>query len=203
MKTIKDLLNFDKQCLFCKYKYDQDACFKATENGFHCRSLSNILYGTIFELPVIKQIYDTYHDYKIEKNIKEYEEYYINKYETQDTKFIWGLKSYDDLCDSDACIFTMNDIDIIYLKNENKYVLSIETIYMFDDEHGKYSYMKHLLDKFTEFMKQNNYDITKEFCLYDVFTEGININTHFDSIEDCYSAFKMFVNGFCSLEKEV
>ena len=202
MKSIKDLLNFDKQCLLCKYKYDRDACFDATYNhDFHCRSLSNIYYGKILELPVIKQIYNIYSDYKFEKEVEEYRKYYIDEYETQDTKWIWGLKSYDDLSGKEACMHTMNDIDIIYLKNENKYVLGIETIYMFDDEHGKYSYIKYLLDKFTEFMEQNGYDTTKEFCLYKVFTEGININTHFDSIEDCYAAFKMFVNGFCSFEK--
>jgi hypothetical protein len=51
-------------------------------------------------------------------------------------------------------------------------------------------------------MIKNNYDTTKEFELFEVFTNGININTHFDSIEECYAAFKMFVNGFCSLENK-
>ena len=86
--------------------------------------------------------------------------------------------------------------------NCERYMLLNDYLYLFDNKMAEYSYAKYLLDKFTEFMEQNNYDITKEFALYEVFTEGININTHFDSIEDCYAAFKMLVNGFCSLEKK-
>ena len=51
-------------------------------------------------------------------------------------------------------------------------------------------------------MEQNNYDTSKELDVYEVFTEGININTHFQSIEDAYAAFKMLVNGFCLLNNE-
>lgn len=203
MKKIKELLSFDKNCLFCKYKYDENACFEAIyNNDFHCPSLSNIFHGKIAKLPIIKQIYNLYLDIELKIEEKKYRDYYLNKNETEDMKHIWGLKSYDDLSGSEACFYTMNDLDITYLKDENKYILDIETIYMFDDEHGKYSYMRYLLDKFTEFMEQNGYATTKEFALYEVFTDGININTRFDSIEDCYAAFKLLVNGFCSLEKE-
>lgn len=202
MKTIKELLNFNKQCLFCKYKYDNDACFDATYNhGYPCRSLSNIYYGTISKWFPFTAI-EKYRDKIEEKRCKDfYADFNADFTENSEMKHIWGLKAYDDLSSSSCGLMTMNDIDVTYLKDEHKYVLSVETIYMFDDENDKYNYMKHLLNKFTEFMEQHNYDITKEFCLYEVFTDGININTKFDSIEDCYAAFKMFVNGFCSLEK--
>lgn len=203
MKSIKELLNFDKQCLFCKYKYDSNACFDATFNhDFHCRSLSNIYYGKIvkwFPFNVIQKIKDTI---EWEKTEKFYDDFNEDGTENSTMKHIWGIKSYDDLSPAKCGLMTMNDIDLTYLKNENKYVLSVETAYLFNTIQAEYIYMKTLLSNFTKFMIENNYDTTKEFKLFEVFTNGININTHFDSIEECYAAFKMFVNGFCSLENK-
>ena len=128
---------------------------------------------------------------------------YINVKETETLKYIWGVESWDNIGSGDgANLYTMNDLDVLYLKDEGKYMLSVETIYMFDNESSEYGYMRNLLDKFTDFMEQNEYDTTHEFTLSEVFTDGININTHFNSIEECYAAFKMFVNGFCSLENK-
>lgn len=31
-------------------------------------------------------------------------------------KFVWGVKSWDDLTGQDVCMYTMNDIDITYNK---------------------------------------------------------------------------------------
>lgn len=157
----------------------------------------------ILQLLGIKQIYNIFLNIKEEIDTKRYENNCINEYETKDMKFVWGLQSYDDLSKSNtANLYTMNDIDLIYLKDEKKYVLGIETAYLFDNKSGEYKYVEHLLNKFTEFMEQNNYDTSKELDVYEVFTEGININTHFDSIEDAYTAFKMLVNGFCSLKNK-
>lgn len=199
---INKLFNFDKQCIFCKYKYDKDACFDATYNhNYDCPSISNILHGKVYKLPVIKQIYNWISDIRFEKEMKAYEENYISEYETQDMLFVWGVISYDDLTSNKANLYTMNDLDLIYHKDKNKYSLSVETIYMFDRKSAKYGYMQNLLDEFTKWMNENNYDTTKEFSLHKVFTDGININTKFDSIEEAYAAFKMMVNGFCSLKK--
>ena len=97
-KKLKKLLDFDKQCIFCKYKYDKDSCFDATYNhNYKCPSISNILHGKIYKLPIIKQIHNHIEDIKFEKEIKSYEEDYISEYETQDMLFIWGIISYDDL----------------------------------------------------------------------------------------------------------
>jgi len=195
------LFNFDKQCIFCKYKYNKEACFDALYNhNYKCPSVSNILHGKIFKLPVIKQIHNYIEDKRFEKEIQYYDNYYINEKETEDTLFIWGVMSYDDLSGSkEANMFTMNDLDLIYHKDINKYSLSIETIYMFE-ENGHYGYMQSLLDEFTKFMEENNYNTSREFDLYQVFTEGISINNKFNSIEEAYTAFKMMVNGYCSLK---
>ena len=117
-------------------------------------------------------------------------------YEDESMKFIWGVKSYDELTDLDANLYTMNDIDLIYLKNENKYILGIETIYLFDKEEHKMDYLKGCLNAFTNFMVENGYNTEVKPHWYDVFMSGMS--THFDSIEECYGMFKMLVNSYCN-----
>lgn len=123
----------------------------------------------------------------------------MNPYETKEVKFIWGIKSWDDLTDSDANLYTMNDIDLIYFKDENKYGLSIETIFEFDKEEYKLNYLNRCLDSFTEFMVRNGYDTEVKPHWMDVFSYGYNMNTHFDNVEECYAMFKLLVNGYCSM----
>lgn len=48
--------------------------------------------------------------------------------ETEDMKFIWGVKSYDDLTDSEPNFTTFNDIELIYIQQPTKLKLrSLET----------------------------------------------------------------------------
>jgi hypothetical protein len=131
----------------------------------------------------------------IEFDVNEYEDEYLSPYEDVNLKFIWGVKSWDDLSDSSACLYTMNDIDLIYFKDENKYSLGLETIFQFDKEEYKLNYLKKCLDAFEKFMEDNGYgtEVKPHWC--DVFGNGMN--THFDSIEECYGMFKLLVNGYC------
>ena len=190
----------DFQCILCKYKNNEDKCMEAIERyDFECPSLSNIFYGKIIKIPVIKQIYQVWDKINDSRFIKQYEKDYINEYETQNMKFIWGVKSWDDLSSAkSANLYTMNDIDLIYLKDENKYILGIETMFMFKEEKHKLNYLTGCLKAFTEFMKDNGYNTEIKPFWMDVFSYGWNINTHFDSIEDCYAMFKLLVNGYCS-----
>jgi hypothetical protein len=111
-------------------------------------------------------------------------------------KFIWGVKSWDDLSDADACLHTMNDIDLIYLKDEKKYILGIETIFNFEKEEYKMNYLNRCLEAFEKFMVENGYNTEVKPHWWDVFMNGMN--THFDSIEECYGMFKLLVNGYCN-----
>lgn len=43
---------------------------------------------------------------------KKYPDYIDDEYNCGNLKFIWGIKSYDDMSSSDANMWTMNDIDI-------------------------------------------------------------------------------------------
>jgi hypothetical protein len=146
--------------------------------------------------------------YFIDKHTKKIAEEYWEEYnedftENSSMKFIWGLKSYDDLSSYDANLETMNDIDLIYLKDEKKYILSVETVYMFSSKEAEKKYFKALLDKFTEWMEEQGYDTNSTLNpygdMYEIFTSGININTEFDTIEDAYRTFKLLVNGYLTL----
>lgn len=130
-------------------------------------------------------------NFDINKCNNDFDPYYENK----DTKFIWGIKSWDDLSSADACLHTMNDIDLLYLKDKNKYILSIETIFEFDKEEYKLDYLKSLLEAFTKFMVDNGYDTEMKPHWWNVFGKGVAED--FDSIEECYGMFKMLVNGYC------
>lgn len=131
-------------------------------------------------------------------DINEFEEYdeYQDPYENEIIKFIWGVKSWDDLCDSDACLYTMNDIELVCLKDENKYTLGLETIFEFENEEDKMAYLNSCLDAFTKFMVENGYNTEVKPHWYDVFMGGMS--EHFDNIEECYGMFKLLVNGYCS-----
>lgn len=188
----------DIQCIFCKYKNDEDKCREAVfDYDYHCPTLSNIFYGKIIKFPVIKQIYSICYRIHAYFENKRFEDNYIDENETNDMKFIWGIKSWDDLSCSDVCMYTMNDINLIYHKDKNKYSFSIETIYEFDDEKYKIEYLKGLLQAFTDFMNENGYDTNQKPYYGYVFGSGLD--TEFNSIEECYAMFKTLVNGYCGL----
>ena len=200
-------------CIFCKYrklnKNHDYACMKSwkkDEYGYpigECNSLSNIWYGKInkhFPFNIIQYFIDKHEEKITEQYYNDYNEDFT---ENSSMKFIWGLKDCDDLSSCDANLNTMNDIDLIYLKDENKYILSVETIYMFNSKEAEKEYFKDLLDKFTKWMEEQGYDTNSTLNpygdMYEIFTSGININTHFDTIKDAYRTFKLLVNGYLTL----
>lgn len=123
--------------------------------------------------------------------------------ENKEMKFIWGLISCDDISASKPNLLTMNDIDLIYLKDEKKYILGIETMYYFNSKQEEKKYLQYLLDSFTDWMINNEYNINLTLSPYgdfvELFSEGININTHFDTIESAYRTFYILVNGYLTI----
>lgn len=91
--------------------------------------------------------------------------------------------------------FNWNDFELIQDEN-GQYYISVETALGFAKEDGCVEYMHYLLNTLTDWMTKHNYDITKELDMYEVFTRGTNINSTFDSIEECYAMFKLLVRGF-------
>lgn len=138
---------------------------------------------------MLRKIKSLWNKYQYSKEKDKYEDTY---------EFIWGVKSYDDLSYGEADLCTINDIDILYNKENKVYLLGIETIYQFTNEQeGEKIYIQHLFDKLTEWINNNGYDTNRELDIYDVFTRGLNINSEFESIEELYATFKWLVRGFC------
>ena len=202
---------FDKyNCILCKYnKYNKngDNCCNHREKDEYgypigeCKSLSNIYYGTLIKFFPFKQI-----DYfltnrawrKEEKYIKEMDkEYGDYTLETDDFKFIWGIKSYDDLSCADACLYTMNDIDIIYDKKKKEYILGIETAYLFKTYDDECKYLCDCLKAFTKYMDDNGLNKNEPFRL---FMSNPCTSMIANSIEELYTNFKIFVNGYLTLQ---
>lgn len=196
-------------CILCKYKkYNKDkeyGCWDARgldEYGYplgECKSLSNIYYGTILKFFPFKQINDFRTEIAWRKEEK-YNEEMDKKYgdcalENDDMKFIWGVKSWDDLSSHGACIYTMNDIDIVYDKKEKKYMLGIETAYGFKTHAAECEYLQDCLKAFTKFMDDNGLEKNKP---YPLFFSNPCTSMETESIEELYTNFKIFVDGFCN-----
>ena len=128
---------------------------------------------------------------------KEYGNYTL---ETDETKFIWGVKSWDDLTGKDACMWTMNDIDITYEKKEKKYMLGIETAYMFKTHADECRYLQDCLKAFTKYMDDNGLEKNKPYIL---FMSNPCTSMEAESIEELYVNFKIFVDGFCNQDVDM
>lgn len=120
----------------------------------------------------------------------------------EDLEFIWGIKSWDDLTSSEANLYTMNDLDIVYDRKRNEYMLGIETVYLFaDGNNGEIKYLEHLLEKFTEFARENNYISSDDkFCLRCI--ESVD-PWRANTIAELYIRFKVFVQGYKSVVSEL
>ena len=127
-----------------------------------------------------------------------YPDYIEDEYNYGDLKFIWGIKSWDDLSSKDANLYTMNDIDIIYDRGKKEYMLGIETIYSFDNgNEDEIKYLESLLDKFTDYMRENEYTTTQDkMCLTCIESSE---PWRAETISELYIRFKIFVNGFKSV----
>lgn len=201
---------FDKyKCILCKYnKYNKNgsSCFDYREKDEYgypigkCNSLSNIYYGTVLKLFPFRQIHNLFAELgirKLEKYYKDMEKKYGNcALEDDDFKFIWGIKSWNDLSGADACLHTMNDIDIIYDKKSKLYMLGIETAYMFDTYEDECVYLRNCLNAFTKYMDDNGLNKNKS---YEFFMSRPCTSMKAETIEELYTDFKIFVNGYCSL----
>lgn len=195
-------------CIFCKYKkYNKNfdyACIDKIKEHEDCHSLSNIYYGKIIKHFPFKQIHyiknrinEIKENKYCEKMDQKYGDYTI---ETDEVKFIWGITSWDNLSKTKANLFTMNDIDIIYNKKEKNYILGIETAYYFNSYEDECNYLLQCLSAFTKYMEDNNLKKTEPFTL---FFDTPSSSTTAESIEELYTNFKIFVDGFCAQKNKI
>ena len=81
-------------------------------------------------------------------------------------------------------------------------MLGIETVYLFaDDNNGEIKYLENLLEKFTEFVRENNYISSDDkFCLRCI--ESVD-PWRANTIAELYIRFKVFVQGYKSVVSEL
>lgn len=188
-------------CIFCKYKKES---IETCQSHGECYSLSNIYYGTLIKYFPFKQIFNLMSLIETKKYDKEYKKmetkYGDASLENDNSKFIWGVKSWDDLSGQNCNLFTMNDINIIYDKKKKVYILGVETAYIFETIESECAYLRSCLNAFTKFMKDNHYEITNRFNL---FMGNPCIDISAETLEDLYTQFRIFVEGFCKINEEI
>lgn len=119
----------------------------------------------------------------------------MNNYEDESMKFIWGIKSWDDLSSASACLYTMNDIDIVYDKKREVYMLGVETAYLFESYADECEYLRKCLDAFTKYMDDNRLEKNRPYIL---FMSNPCTSMEAETIEELYTNFKIFVDGYCN-----
>lgn len=88
------------------------------------------------------------------------------------------------------------DFELCYYPNSDCYQFDFETMLGFKEEDGARKWIVHCLSILSDYMRDHNYDTTKELDMYEVFTEGYNVSTEFKNIETAYAWLKMMVFGF-------
>ena len=124
---------------------------------------------------------------------KQYPDWKDDEYNCGPLKYVWGIQSNG----QDATNFyQLNDLDIYYNRDTNKYMLGVETLYIFDSNKDKALYLKRMEEKFSSYIDaelDNKYD---PFNLY-MYNDGNLFQA--DSMTELYYKFKIFVNGYQSL----
>ena len=115
-------------------------------------------------------------------------------------KFVWGIKSYDDLSGRPADLYTINDFEIDYLTDTKKYIYSVETVYAFSDSEHEITYLKGIFEEFTKWMRKKGLQTDYHPSVNDVF--GNVNNEGFDDLEELYADFKLKCMGFVKLNSK-
>ena len=145
-----------------------------------------------------EQIRSYFYEEKLKKLYPDYNG--DDAYNCGTLKFIWGVKSWDDLCPADTCLYTMNDIDICYDRESQKYMLGIETAYIFKDQFAEVEYLDGLLSYFTKYMTDNNLSTEEPYHLW---MSSPCTRMEASTIEELYTNFRIFVEGYKALYGKV
>jgi len=158
----------------------------------------------IFEKMILKIQYGwIYHikDYFVAREYKrKYPDYEDNSYNCGSLQHIWGVCSGDYL-GSECHLYSMNDIDITYDRDTKLYSLGIETIYIFqgNSKENECRYLKGLLNKFTEYMDNNN--LQKDFDIR-LSLRSFGLKMEAETIGELYINFKIYVEGYCKVYEQ-
>jgi len=126
-----------------------------------------------------------------------YEELYEQYYSQVDSTFIWGdLSSNISEESTEDNMFILDIININKNPENNKYYLTMDINIHFNNHEEEKGYIKLLFDKLTNWMNFKSFNINQELDMCKIFTNGYNIKSEFDTIEELYSYFRLLVNGY-------
>ena len=114
------------------------------------------------------------------------------EYDNGEYKFICGVTTLGDLSSITPCLYSMNDIDIIYSREKKQYILSIETAHWFDTQEGIVRYLQSLLEHFAKWMDEQGYDKSAPYKFWMAQPSAL---FEAESIPELYTNFKIFVEG--------
>ena len=118
-----------------------------------------------------------------------YENYY------QKRKMMWGVRSgFSPI--GVVEIGGINDAELIYDESDRKYYLSIESIYLFEDDEKEFDYFNNIRERLLEWSEQNN--ITLSECEYKEHQNDWNFDGN--SVEDVVSQFVCYFNDYFRLD---
>lgn len=122
------------------------------------------------------------------------------EYDCGECKFIWGVKSGACMSSAPACLHTINDIELIYYRPKERYILSIETACWFYKKEQEIEYLTFLFDAFTKYMNENNLPTDEPYKFWmsqpSLLLEG-------ETIPEVYTGFKIFVEGYKAVHNTV
>ena len=121
---------------------------------------------------------------------KRYPDWEDNEYNCGPLKYIWGIQSNGQDADN---FYQLTDLDIYYNRDTNKYMLGLETIYIFDNNQARRDYLENLGTRFYEYMKDKFDSTVDPFHLYK-YNDGNLFQA--DSLTELYYKFKIFVKGY-------
>lgn len=109
-------------------------------------------------------------------NIKLNNKNHIEDYEIDDYYDIW--------CDFEV------------IENNGVYTVEFETMLGFQNSSKCRDWIIYCLSCMTDYMDRHRLNKMHELSLHQVFTQGVNVNTKFNSLEELYAYLKFVVFGF-------
>ena len=89
------------------------------------------------------------------------------------------------------------DFELVYYPHLRYYKFNFETLWLCGfDEYEVANWIHHCLDVLTDYMDEHLYDTSVELNMWQVFTEGVDVDYRFKKIEEAYAWLKMMVYGF-------
>lgn len=110
-------------------------------------------------------------------------------------KFVWGIKSANDVSGRPCDMYTLNDFDIWYDPITKSYHYDIETAYDFRGMTGQEKYLKMIFKEFTKWMRKKGHDTDYKPQIYDLFSCD-RWKCGFETLEELYADFKLKCMGF-------